>query len=427
MVSIQSTLPQQHHPDIAIPMRVTILETRPNTWRLRIETPGENGKRTFSYRTIKGTREDAEYERLTLLREARAKDRVTEPKRLVRGTSTVTVGEYLKRWIEMRRHRGEIADTTAEWYGFVTNYVLPAIGDKPLRSITAADIQALYDDLLTRLSPRTVRHIHARLKPAFEDALIEGLISSNPFNGKRVRPPRADETKIETLSQADIGRLVMCVDQKHPTVAPIIRFAVATGLRRGEICALRWEDIEFHRDASNRLIGGVVHVRRNAVQTGNEVQVKRPKTKSSVRTVALPPSVAHELADMRNKVVEKLNADEPGKVEACYVFPASHGGIRVPSALTHQVNRAMADCGLERFTLHDLRHAHATFLLSRRMPVKAVSQRLGHADITVTLRTYAHVIPQDDAALAALTEDLLPRAGGSLLDMSDDEDDDEDL
>lgn len=389
-------------------MSVTILELRPGVFRLRIEESRdpETGKRHFRYERVKGIREDAEMRRLEILRAARSGDaELLERRRRPKGALSLTMGEYLERWISRRHHRGEISESTAQWYRSIVGYALPAIGETPLTKVTARQVQDLYDDLLSRVGPRTVRHVAARLSAAMADALIEGIIEKNPIGGKAVKLPKMPAGKSETLTAEDIQSFIRCVSDKFPTLAPLIRFAVLTGLRRGELCALQWQDVSINRDEGGNVIGGAVKVRRNAVQRGSIVEYKAPKTAAGIRTVSIPARKARTLLDMADGDLSSM--DPKG-----FVFATQDGNGRLPNALTQQVNRALEACGLGQFTLHDLRHAHATHLLAAGKPLKAVSQRLGHADVGVTMRTYQHVTTKDDEALADFAEGLLPPEAG---------------
>jgi integrase len=387
-------------------MSVTIFELKPGKYRLRIEEGRDDaGKRKFRYERIDGIREDAELRRLEILRAARAggdTGQIFERRRRPKGALSITVAEYLERWVGLREHRKEISASTAAWYRSIIGYALPALGDIPLSKLTAAQVQECYDELLTRIGPRTVRHVAARISSALSDALIEGLIDKNPLAGRRaIRLPKAPRSKAETLSTEDIQGFIRCAEAKFPTLAPVIRFAVLTGLRRGEICGLQWQDVRIARGEGGEITSGAVQVRRSAVQIGSTVELKEPKTAAGSRTVAIPGSEARALVALAGGDISSM--DPKG-----FVFATQEGTGRLPNALTQQVNRALASCGLERFTLHDIRHAHATHLLAAGKPLKAVSQRLGHADVGVTMRTYQHVTSKDDEALADFAEGLLP-------------------
>jgi integrase len=372
--------PTQHGPTV----NVTILERSRGVFRLRVETKGVGGVRKFAYEVVKGTREDAEARRLEIIRAYR--DEVG----LARGRGgNMRLSDYLDKWIEGRRKRGDVTDGTADWYKTMIAPLREPLGFLPLDAITPAVVQQVYDDLLDKVSPQTVRHIHARLTAALEDAVIDGRLKAHPLKGK-VRLPKVETAKHDTLSDEQVQMFLAHVrDHGSADLYALVLLAAATGLRRGELCALTWEAVDF--------VNSKVTVRQTAVSVGSTTVVKRPKTPASVRTITVAGAVMNVLREMR----------EARKGWAAkWVFPADHGGVMSPGAMTHRVNRCLKEVGLGDFTLHDLRHAHATFLLRNKMPVKSVSERLGHADVLVTMRTYQHVIPKDDEALAALTETL---------------------
>jgi integrase len=352
-------------------MNVTILEKTPGRFRLRIETRDARKKRHFGYETIVGGREDAEIRRLEILRDG------------VRPHSgrDVMLRDYLEGWIVKRMRMGEISETTAEWYGHMIKYVTDEIGDTMLRRVTPSQIKEIYDNLLdSGLSRRTVKHVHARLVSAFDDAMIGGMLNVNIM--KKVEGPTVEREKLnktKTLTHREVRTLLKSVELDNK-VGPIIRLALATGLRRGELCGLQKDDFDFKR--------GRLTVKRNVVQLGSVVKVKAPKSAAGRRTIHVSKQVMDEIMVMISLSPYK------------WVFPDSRGNHRLPAGMTDQINDALARAGLEEFTLHDLRHAHATALLQKGLPLKAVSERLGHSDVTITMRTYQHVIPKDDAALS---------------------------
>jgi integrase len=364
--------------------RVTLHERAPGIFRLRIEGPRKEGKRSFTYETFHGSYFEAEERRLQKVREVRA---LPPPVRVVK-KQYPTVAEYLEGWVESRRRLGTISESTAEWYTRINHHVIARLGVLPLNKVATQDIQELYDELSCKLAPQTVRHIHARLINAFEDACVDGILKSNPVKSKKIKLPKVVPAKTETLSQEEVRSFLAYVKEHEPFLWPLCVTAAATGLRRGELAALRVKDIHFDKSA--------LTVMRTVVTIGRLPHIKRPKTQSSIRTISIPPF----LLTILSPLTAKKKPDD-------LLFTNPYGDVWSLNALTHRVNRALEGAGLGRFTLHDLRHAHATVLLQNKMPVKVVSQRLGHADVVITMRTYQHVIPRDDEALAALTQSLM--------------------
>jgi integrase len=365
-------------------MNITILERGAGIYRLRLETRGEDHKRKFAYETVRGTKADAEARRDELMDVDRTRPASREG-------AQQRVGEYLEKWVGRREATRDVSASTALWYRTMLSRIRPIIGHIKLGEISPMMIEDAYIALMREKGPRgkalgsrSIRHIHARLVSAFNDAAAEGWMPAGIMD--RVKAPKVTEHKESTFSQLDIEKVMRRVSN-DPHMGPIIRFAIATGCRRGEICALKWEDVE--------LDAGVVNIRRNAVKVGAKVVEKQPKTKSGRRAIKLPESMAAEMRLMHEFRI------------STYVFATRDGRRRDPTSVSDQVAAVMDKLGLGKFTLHDLRHAHATMLLGRKMPLKAVSQRLGHADVAITLRTYSHVMPHDDEALAAEINDLM--------------------
>lgn len=373
-------------------MNITILETRPGAFRLRIEDERdpETGKRHFSYETIHGSREDAEFRRLQLLRGSK-------PRALSgAGKPGLTLGDYLPDWIEKRTLRGEITPRTGEWLGQIFKRLLERLGWVPLAKLTGPVIQDALDNMIAGgLAKSTSDQIRTRLNSALNDAVLDELLAVNPLAARRARrskvtPPK----KTATLTQADVEKLLRYAELHGPSLLLLLQFAIVTGLRRGELCALQWDDLEFVED--DGVLRCQVHVRHNLVMEHKLPKIVPPKTDAGMRTINVPETVARLLLEAKKTSVSP------------FVFATQSGHHRMPGALTQHVNRLMDAAGLGGFTLHDLRHAHATYLLRLRQSVRSVAERLGHADPAVTLRTYAHVIPKDDASLADLSAGLLP-------------------
>jgi integrase len=168
--------------------------------------------------------------------------------------------------------------------------------------------------------------------------------------------------------------------------------AASTGLRRGELLALRWDDIDLE--------GARLSVRRSFVSVGYEVRLSEPKTKRSRRQLALDRATVGALRDHRRRQLEERISWGPAWQDTGLVFTREDGTLIHPDRLTKSFNRHVNGSGLPRIRLHDLRHTHATLALQAGIHPKVVSERLGHATVSITLDTYSHAIPamQQDAA-----------------------------
>jgi integrase len=216
------------------------------------------------------------------------------------------------------------------------------------------------------------------------------LSPENPFNSARMSRGKNGVPRKPALTKAQVQQLIHRT-KSDPFAGPLIRFAAGTGARRGEILGLKWDAVDF--DA------GAVHIRLNRVRkpAGGGGYDTTLKTERSNRVIALPHGL---LTELRQRHREFGDACE-------YVFFQRKGETITPcdpNDLTIYMNTVFQACGLAGYTFHDLRHAHASQLLSARHSLRAVSERLGHANVNITLSTYAHIMPGDDAGLASEIE-----------------------
>ena len=289
-----------------------------------------------------------------------------------------------EQWLSERRGLGLIGPKTAQNYNeFCADFVRQH-GARRVAEITPQIVTMWYIERLRTCSASTIRTAHQVLCGFFKWAVEQGMTPSSPM--AKVTQPRKPATERKALDEEQMRRLLAYVADK-PMVGLAIRLALATGLRRGELLALRGRDVD--------LVAGKIFVTKAIVKLGGCEIESKPKSAAGVRVVSLPPSIAEEL-----RVLSRA-AHAP--------LLLSRGGERPSLAhLSRVVTEAMKAVGLdEGYCLHSARHSHATALLRKKLPVKAVSQRLGHSDVTTTLRTYAHVFASDDAELAEAVEGLL--------------------
>jgi integrase len=309
--------------------------------------------------------------------------------------SFITVSAYLDDWIEA--HAVQIKPKTLQDYRhLIDRHVRPHIGDLRLRAITPARITRLYRDLLTGggrnrtgLSPRTVAYVHAVLRKAFHDAVVvEQVIPANPI--ERAKRPRKADTEPGTVWAPAQLAAFLATAQSHRLFA-FYHLAAYTGARRGELLNLRWRDIDL--DAPEVRITGSA-----AVIAGQRVEGTTKSGRS--RTVSIDADAAGVLREHRKRQAqERLTTGPEWKGTDDYVFRTAWGEPVHPdtmsslmATLIRKHNEVHPDEVLPHARLHDLRHVHATILLLAGTPVHVVAARLGHADPSITLRVYAHVI-----------------------------------
>jgi integrase len=276
----------------------------------------------------------------------------------------------------------------------------------PLAKLAPVHIQGFYSDALTSgrldgkggLSPQTVVHFDRVLHLALKRARSLRLIAVNP--AEDVERPQVERREMQTLDD-DQGAQLLAAAATTRLYVPIV-LAVATGLRRGELLALRWQDIDLKM--------GVVQVVRSLEQTNEGLRFKAPKTNRSRRPVVLPASVIDVLRDHKTRQAEERLLLGQGKCEL--VFTRVDGRPIAPDTFTSWVARVAKRAGVAHIMpVHGLRHTHITNLLRANVHPKVASERAGHSSVGFTLDRYSHVIPslQEDAALridAALRKTL---------------------
>jgi integrase len=371
----------------------------PGAWELKYDVGRDpkTGRRITRYKTVRGGKKDAQRELRELLG---AVDRG-----MVADAGKMTVGAWLAQWIEEARHT--VSLKTHERYSeIVSQHLLPALGAHQLAKLAPVHIQGFYSDALKTgrldgkggLSPQTVVHFDRVLHLALKRARSLRLITVNP--AEDVERPQVERREMQTLNDDQAARLLAAASTTRLYV-PIV-LAVATGLRRGELLALRWQDID--------LTTGVVQVVRSLEQTNERLRFKAPKTKSSRRPVVLPASVLEVLRAHKVRQLEERFLLGLGKGEL--VFTRVDGRPISPDTFTSWVARVAKRAGVGHIMpVHGLRHTHITNLLRANVHPKVASERAGHSSVGFTLDRYSHVIPslQEDAAVridAALRKTL---------------------
>jgi integrase len=327
----------------------------------------------------------------------------------------ITVGSYLDQWLAA--HAMEIKPKTLQDYRhLIERHVKPQIGDLPLQAIRPARITKLYRDLATTggrdgagLSPRTVEYVHAILRKALRDAVVvDQVLASNP--AERAKRPRGARRELGEVWTPDQLRIFLQTARGH-RLSALYHLAAYTGARRGELLYLRWDHIDL--DAAEIRITG-----STAVIDGQRTEGTTKGGRS--RTVSIDPGTVQVLKEHRTRqATERLTAgpERRGRANG-YVFTTALGEPVYPDTVSRLMlvlikrynarqSRLKAGRPIPVARLHDLRHVHATTLLRAGVPVHVVAARLGHADPSVTLRVYAHVISEQLAEAAVIFADAV--------------------
>jgi integrase len=358
------------------------------SWEIKFDVGVDpvTGQRQTKYRSFRGTKREAEIEAARLVTAAAQSELVD--------ASKLTVAEFLDRW-ERDWLAGNVSAKTAETYAGHLLHVRRRLGALPLQKLRPAALVELYAALLrdANLAPRTVGHIHRILHRALGHAVQWGIVRDNV--SEVVDPPRVPSAEIDILSADDLHALLAKL--RGRSIYPIAALALATGMRRGELLALRWKDVDFER--------ALLRVEQALEQTKRHgIVFKCPKTKHGRRTISLPPSTIAELRTHRKARQEQRLALGMGKSSPeDLVFSAWDGAVRSPNALTKEWSVAVRALGLSA-TFHSLRHTHASHLIANGLDVVTISRRLGHGSPAITLAVYAHLFPNTDRRAAEIME-----------------------
>lgn len=357
------------------------------SWELKFDISPDplTGERRTRRVTFRGTKREAEIKLAALVTEI-AKGEFVD-------VSKTTLAEFIERWLRDWAATNVSPKTFERYAELLRNHVAARIGEVRLQKLRAIDVQELYTTLIRKpLSARTVGHVHRVLHRALGHANKWGLMAQNV--GALVSPPRVASSELELLTPAQAQEMLKKF--RGRSLYPIFVTALATGMRRGELLALRWCDVD--------LDGAFLRVEQSLEQTKAGLRIKSPKTKFGRRRITLPASAVAVLRDhwkAQQEIRLRLGA---GKAPTdSLVFATWDGKPRSPNSLTKEWNTAIKTSGLPRVTLHSLRHTHASHLIASGLDVLAISRRLGHGSPTVTLNVYGHLFPQaDDRAAAAI-------------------------
>ena len=320
--------------------------------------------------------------------------------------SEMTLGVWLDKWIESYG-KLNLRPSTISNYKHDIVQIKKYLGDKQIRKVTKAEIQGMYNQLsksgrLTQdsngsnaLAPSTVRHIHMMLHEALDAAVSEKLIAKNPTQGAVI--PKNKRKEMRVLNEEQLNRFMDVIEQE-PLWYDFFYTEITTGLRRGEICGLRWEDLDLRN--------GVLHVRRTVSGHGkNHIDQGDTKTETGKRPILLPYST-FELLKRRKSTSysewvfpEFLNPELPISPHSAY----------------RKLKLLLEAGGLPDIRFHDLRHTFATHAIKSGIDAKTLSGLLGHTNASFTLDTYTHVTDDMKTNASSVVEDFMTSIFGEEL------------
>jgi site-specific recombinase XerD/predicted RNA-binding Zn-ribbon protein involved in translation (DUF1610 family) len=285
-------------------------------------------------------------------------------------------------------------------------HIAPHIGSVKLNKLSGSQVNALYAKLAesgkqdgkTGLSPQTIHHVHACLHKACKDAVRWGQLSRNPLDA--ADPPRKKgdgSREMQTWSKEQLRAFLEAA--KDERLSPLWHLIAMTGMRRGEAIGLRWSDVDLENAR--------LSVRRALIPINREVVVSEPKTAKGRRVIALDPGTIEVLKGQAARQADERQEWDEAWVETGLVFTVENGEALDPESVSRYWRQAVKKAMLPTIRLHDLRHTHATLALQAGIHPKVVSERLGHATVSITLDTYSHAIPAMQEEAAALIAGLV--------------------
>lgn len=374
------------------------IRKRGKNWAFVIELGRDphTGKRRQKWQTVKGSRKDAERELRSALVRLETGGYVEPTKQ--------TVGQYLEQWLRDYASTNTGPRTCERYAEIVHAHLVPALGSIPLVSLQPHHLQSYYSKALQSgrrdgnggLSAQTVVHHHRVLHEALKYAVKHGMLVRNV--AEAVDPPRPGYREMATVGPEALNSLL---EAARATPYYILFYTAAyTGLRRSELLALRWQQVDL--DLATLSVVETLH----HLHSGEYV-FRQPKSKQGRRLVALPPSLAILLREHKAKQ-EGIQRQLGSQLhDNDLVFSQPDRMPFEPNSVTKAFRKLARSIRLDGLRFHDLRHAHATLMLQQGIHPKIVSERLGHSSISLTLDTYSHVLPGLQEAAARRFEEGL--------------------
>jgi integrase len=362
----------------------------------------KDGKRSRDQRTKSGFRTKREAQE-ALRKAIEERERTPAAQREI-----PTFAEFFERWhneVVIRQHSPKTAERSHE----LAQYAIRLFGDTPLDKLTTeqltSDMNRLADHggCVTKqhpkgrpLSPKTVRHIAFGVQACLEQAVDWDILMKNPM--KKVKKPKVPKRKPKIVDK--VGFAALLRKTAGFAVYPVIMLGNATGIRRGELCALEWTDLDWDK--------GTIEVSKSLEETKQGLRVKSTKSgEPRKHPLSIPAEVLEVLREHKREQDHHRELYGPDYANLNLIFARPDGYYYNPDKLGRRIVAAMKSVGLSGVSLHSLRHTHTSELLSMGVPITAVAERLGHASPAITLSIYSHALPADNEAAAKLWNDAM--------------------
>lgn len=351
------------------------------------ERDPETGKRQRSFKRVSGNEKEAKAELRKMITEYEQGLAIRKlPK---------TVGEWMDEWVE--NYLPHVEETTKVGYKTkIKCYIKPAIGDILVQSLRAYHVQKMVNDMIDRgLSAKNIKDTYNNINAAMKKAVVLRMVPYNPCEG--VSLPKVKRYKAKVYDITNIHKLLE-IAKGTDMYLPIF-LCVTFGLRRGELLALRWSDIDLKTKT--------LSVRNNMVRGEKGFIMKAPKSEAGIRDIRFGDDALEVLRAAKKQYFDDMCSYGVGFQNLNFVIRQEDGSPMKPDSMTQKWERFIEHHKLPHIRLHDLRHSNATALIMAGVNPKVVQQRLGHSDVNITLNTYTHVLPEMDIQAAQILDSLV--------------------
>ena len=341
-----------------------VRQKRPNLWEARI-VAGHKKDGSPIYKYVSGRTQKEAYEKLRELIAEYSNVELTE-------NSRITVEAWMQKWMDEYMMFSIREQTWTSYESVIRLHIIPNLGNKTVASLTTSIVQKFYNKLLSEgKSGSLVRDAHLILHQAMDVAVKENLIAKNPTNGTKI--PKVEYKPKNILNETQLEMFMEAIKEDELWY-DFFYTEITTGLRRGELCGLKWCDF-------NETTGQLNVVRTVTTRKGGGFKAGETKTEKGTRTIYLPPSTI------------KLLSERKTKVSSEWIFPNLYDNSKPinPSTAYLRLKAILKKAGLPNIRFHDLRHTFATHALSSGVDARTLSGILGHTNASFTLDTYTHV------------------------------------
>lgn len=312
--------------------------------------------------------------------------------------SKITFGQFAEQWKEKYAPKHLELKTIKNNESLLKRYFIPVFGHIPLEKISHLYILDFIDKLKEKgLKHTTINMMIQSFKSMLEVAVDWKLIKENP--AKDIKNLKEEHKEVEVYTNDEVMTLFEALDHDKPHYRILFKLAVTTGMRKGELLALKWDNVDLEE--------GTIHVKETVSHLNKQFIFKEPKTKNSVRTISLPQFMIDELKQYHLHCKKtRFKMGELYKNPHNLLFHTINGNPITSSNISQKWKALTEQAGLKYIKFHALRHTSATILINQGLPAKIISSRLGHANVMTTLNIYAHALREADETAAQKIDDI---------------------